>query len=214
VRRGKEANAWSKFTREDAPIKMSDFRTWGCPVYVLDKRIQDGTHIGRWIERARQCVYVGHSLDHAGNVYLVWDPQTKHISPQYHLVFDENFTTVSRGNKTEEEIAAAVEKLFQNADNHWNYHDEFAEEHYYFNKELWSKPKTNKDKQGKADNKPARGQKRDRSGQERPNDDTANNPAYDNQNEAETTTNHEGGTADPDVVRASFPKHAAAALAE
>ena len=31
---------------------------------------------------------------HAGSVALVLNPKTGHVSPQYHVVFDDNFTTV------------------------------------------------------------------------------------------------------------------------
>ena len=44
--------------------------------------------------RARAGVYLGHSPTHTGNVALVLNLQTGHVSPQYHLVFDDGFTTV------------------------------------------------------------------------------------------------------------------------
>ena len=37
---------------------------------------------------------MGHSPFHAGNVTLVWNPTTGRVSPQYHVVFDDDFTTV------------------------------------------------------------------------------------------------------------------------
>jgi len=39
-------------------------------------------------------VYVGHSLHHAGTVPLVYNPITPHTSPQYHVTFDDCFSTV------------------------------------------------------------------------------------------------------------------------
>jgi hypothetical protein len=44
--------------------------------------------------RSNICVYLGHSLFHARSVALVYNPSTGHISPQYHVVFDNDFTTV------------------------------------------------------------------------------------------------------------------------
>jgi hypothetical protein len=35
---------------------------------------------------------------HAGNVALVFNPSTGHVSPQYHVVFDDNLTTVQYMN--------------------------------------------------------------------------------------------------------------------
>ena len=40
-------------------------------------------------------IYLGHSPVHAGLVDLVLNPRTGHVSPQYHVVFDEHFTTVA-----------------------------------------------------------------------------------------------------------------------
>ena len=38
---------------------------------------------------------MGHSPFHAGSVALVFNPTTGHVSPQYHVVFDDEFTTVA-----------------------------------------------------------------------------------------------------------------------
>ena len=48
----------------------------------------------KWDPRSRLGIYVGRSPFHAGNVALVLNPQTGHISPQYHVVFDDTFSTV------------------------------------------------------------------------------------------------------------------------
>jgi len=39
-------------------------------------------------------VYLGHSPFHAGSVALVFNPRTGRVSPQYHVVFDDTFSTV------------------------------------------------------------------------------------------------------------------------
>ena len=46
-------------------------------------------------------MYVSVSQVHSSTVGLVLNLQTGHVSPQYHLVFDEQFTTVP-GNLTDE----------------------------------------------------------------------------------------------------------------
>ena len=38
--------------------------------------------------------YLGRSKQHASNVTLILNLQTGHISPQYHVVFDDNFKTM------------------------------------------------------------------------------------------------------------------------
>ena len=49
-------------------------------------------------------MYLGRSLCHAGNMILVLNPRTLHVCPQFHVVFDDEFTTVpslrSRYNPT------------------------------------------------------------------------------------------------------------------
>ena len=46
-------------------------------------------------------IYVGHSPFHAGSVALVLNPRTGHVSPQFHVVFDDHFTTVQFMEKNE-----------------------------------------------------------------------------------------------------------------
>ena len=64
---------------------------------MLNYRVQSvgGSDPPKWEPRSRIGVYLGHSPFHAGSVALVWNPTTGHVSPQYHVVFDDDFTTVS-----------------------------------------------------------------------------------------------------------------------
>ena len=66
-----------------------------CPVFVLDSKLQ-GTIGGlpKWNPRARAGIYLGHSPDHASNVALVLNLATGLVSPQYHVIFDDDFSTV------------------------------------------------------------------------------------------------------------------------
>ena len=84
-------------------IAAEDFHTWGCSVFVLHSSLQSGNDIGppKWEPRARSGVYLGYSPAHAGNVALVFNLQTGHVSPQYHVVFDDEFTTVPYLQSTE-----------------------------------------------------------------------------------------------------------------
>ena len=50
--------------------------------------------IPKWDPRSRMGIYVGRSPAHASNVALVLNPRTGHISPQYHVIYDDDFTTV------------------------------------------------------------------------------------------------------------------------
>ena len=81
-------------------VKLSNYsilqgeRVFGCPVYVLNPKLQDGKKIPKWDPRSRQGQYLGFSPNHAGSVGLILNLRTKYVSPQYHVVYDEKFTTV------------------------------------------------------------------------------------------------------------------------
>ena len=84
------------FTRTRWPQKkLLDLHVWGCPVYVLEKSLQDGKKIPKWQPRSRRSVYMGVSHKHASSVPLVLSVSTGAITPQYHVVFDDWFATVS-----------------------------------------------------------------------------------------------------------------------
>ena len=84
-----------KFSGIDDEITPTDFHTWGCPVYILEAANQSGG-IGtpKWEPRSHTGIYLGHSPCHAGSVALVLNISSGLVSPQYHLVFDDKFTTV------------------------------------------------------------------------------------------------------------------------
>jgi hypothetical protein len=67
---------------------------WGCPVYVLRPRLQDGGKVPKWEPRSRQGQYMGSSPLHASTVGLIRNLRTNHISPQFHVVYDDSFDTV------------------------------------------------------------------------------------------------------------------------
>ena len=67
---------------------------FGCPVYVYNARLQGAIFIPKWDERVRVGAYVGRSPIHAGNVSLILNLSTGHVSPQFHVVFNETFSTV------------------------------------------------------------------------------------------------------------------------
>jgi hypothetical protein len=48
----------------------------------------------KWKRRTTQKVYVGHLHQYSKSVPMVWDPKTKLVSQQFHVMFDDNFDTV------------------------------------------------------------------------------------------------------------------------
>ena len=83
-----------KFSNTIDNIDPTDFHTWGCPVYILDAANQGAIGTPKWEPRSHTGIYLGHSPCHAGSVALVLHLQTGHVSPQFHVVFDDEFSTV------------------------------------------------------------------------------------------------------------------------
>ncbi len=77
-------------------ILVKTLYTMFCPCYVLDSRLHNVGSIGppKWEPRSNIRVYLRHSPFHARSVALVYNPSNGHVSPQYHVVFDDEFTTV------------------------------------------------------------------------------------------------------------------------
>ena len=123
---GKTNSPWQMYTNTTCPWKPEDFQVFGSPVYVLDKNLQDGNSPGKWQSRSRVGVYVGHSSLHSGNVVLVLNPETNNVSPQFHVVFDNGFSTVGTDLvKTKEAMDKQFQKLFTSE--RWNFSDEYEE---------------------------------------------------------------------------------------
>ena len=63
---------------------------------MLDARLQSSEGAGppKWEPRSRIGVYLGHSPFHVGSVGLVWNSTTGRVITQYHVVFDDDFSTV------------------------------------------------------------------------------------------------------------------------
>ncbi len=99
------------------------YHSSGSPCFVLDSCLQSG--IGgapKWEPRSCLGTYVGHSPSHAGLVALVLNPRTGHVSPQFHVVFDDHFTTVLFMEKNE--VPPHWAKLIENL------REKVTEEHY------------------------------------------------------------------------------------
>lgn len=69
-------------------------RVWGCPSYVLSPTLQDGKKDTKWAPRASRGQFLGFSKNHSSMIGLLRNKQTGSITPQFHVVFDELFSTV------------------------------------------------------------------------------------------------------------------------
>jgi hypothetical protein len=77
-------------------------KVWGCPVYVLDPKLQDGIKIPKWSPRSRRGQFVGFSRDHATSIGVIRNLRTQSLSPQFHVVYDNWFETVTSSSDTVE----------------------------------------------------------------------------------------------------------------
>ena len=70
-------------------------RVWGCPSYVLDPKLQDGKKLPKWARCSRRGQFLGFSSQHSSLVGMIRNLDTGHISPQFHVVYDELFMSVN-----------------------------------------------------------------------------------------------------------------------
>jgi hypothetical protein len=68
---------------------------FGCPVYVLKSKLQQGQKISKWDGRANLGVYLGTSAIHANSVGLVLSLLLGLVSPSFHNAYDNKFITIS-----------------------------------------------------------------------------------------------------------------------
>ena len=91
-------------TKMDHNVLRSE-KTWGCPAYVLDPKLQDGKKLPKWDPRTRQGQYLGRSTKHASSVGLIRNLNTGFISPQFHVLYDTRFQTVMGGYENNDAVA-------------------------------------------------------------------------------------------------------------
>jgi hypothetical protein len=89
--------------------KYHNLHVRGCPVYVLDNRISDGSKRPRWKPRSTQQVNIGFLEKHASTVPLVLNLELGYITAQFHNVINAWFST----------IATSVDKLPDFKSNAW-----------------------------------------------------------------------------------------------
>ena len=94
-RKGEDLSPLEKFSGVNVTPKLRHFHAFGCPTYVLDNALQSSQGAPKLKQRARLGVYLGPSLSHTQSVALVLNPRTGHVSPQFHIKFDNFFEMVS-----------------------------------------------------------------------------------------------------------------------
>ena len=64
----------------------------------MQNDLQAGRKIPKWEPRARLGIYLGPSATHARTFARVLNPATGHVSPQFHVSFDDPFITTNQGH--------------------------------------------------------------------------------------------------------------------
>ena len=76
-------------------VQLKHCHTFGCPVYILYLILKTNPKgVPKWEPRSSMGKYFGHLPAHAGSVELVLNPKTGLLSQQYHMVYDDQFSTV------------------------------------------------------------------------------------------------------------------------
>ena len=69
-------------------------RVWGSPLYVLDPKLQVGKKIPKWEKLSTTGIFMGFSPTHYPIVSLALNINTGSVTPQFHVIHDERFTTI------------------------------------------------------------------------------------------------------------------------
>ena len=84
-----------KLTATNHEITLRDQHTQRCLVYILESKVQISSKgLPKQESRARIGVYLSRSPVYAGNVVMVLNLSSGHVSLQYHIVFDNDFSLI------------------------------------------------------------------------------------------------------------------------
>ena len=64
-------------------------KNWDYPAYALDPKLQEGKKLPKWNPKSRREQYVGKSPPHASSVGLIYNLNTRYISPRFYMVCDK-----------------------------------------------------------------------------------------------------------------------------
>ena len=120
---------YEAFTGQVSPWSINDFRVFGSPTYVLRKELQDGVTLNKWKPRSWLGVYIGTSNCHASAIPLIYNPTSTHVSPQFHVIYDEYFYTVNPSNSAISDVY--LSKLY-NSSAKWLYRDPYSDDPHFF----------------------------------------------------------------------------------
>ncbi len=86
---------------------------WGCPAIVLESQLQNDQKLPKWNRRARIGQFLGCSDQHLSLVANVYLMLTGHVSPQFHVVFDDLYKTVIQDGDNDPIVNSICDGLFE-----------------------------------------------------------------------------------------------------
>jgi hypothetical protein len=94
---------------------LKEAHVFACPSYLLVPSMREGKRVPKFETRSRRGVFMGLSAKHASTVPLIMNLSTLTITPQFHVVFDDWFTSVN-STRPDEPISDLVwNDLFENS---------------------------------------------------------------------------------------------------
>jgi hypothetical protein len=123
-----DLSPWEQLTGKRSKLNQTDMHPLFCPVYVLDRRMQEGTSPLNGQNEQHKRSLVGHLHHYSKSVPMVWDRKTKLVSPQFHVMFDDNFNTVKAPDPNIKQ-ADKMDRLFKK--NRYLYDDPSGNKHIY-----------------------------------------------------------------------------------
>jgi hypothetical protein len=86
----------SRFSGTEVESNFDHYHAFGSPVYVLKNALQAMNPHNKWEDRSRVGLYLCQSPSHASNVPLVLNTQSANVSPQFHCIYDDDFSTCTQ----------------------------------------------------------------------------------------------------------------------
>lgn len=86
---------WTRSQFTPTKDVLARCHVWGAPTYVLEPKLQkSGIKIPKWAPRSRRGAFMGFSPHHSTLVSYMLNFTTGSITPQFHVVFDDSFSSV------------------------------------------------------------------------------------------------------------------------
>ena len=89
----------TKVSGEEKELNVKNIHPFGCPMYVLEIKLQAQQSYNKWIDRARVGIYLCQSPNRSSDMPLVLNTAPVNVSPQFHCIYDDEFSTYKLNSK-------------------------------------------------------------------------------------------------------------------